>query len=191
MSDSNFAIGDIVRVKATGKFGRVAEVQDSPDKIRIEYDETWQGYFKPEELEHCYRTTKPDFQTDEDDLKEIDSLLASKKECAPRPGAIFEAFGATYQAIDMSPDDSCYECAFGGEHCELNVDIPSCREGVVFKRVDGAELMVVGSDGKDVGRVERFVDNKFYIQGKPSSFSLLYFIGEGYKLEARVNLAEG
>ena len=182
--------GESVRVKATGKIGTVSGIQDNPEKTRVSFEDSQHGYFKDEELARIHLSCGNKFKTDEDDLKKIDSLLASKKECAPEPGDIFEAFGATYQAVEMCSKYPCCKCAFSVEHCELNVDIPFCREGVIFKRVDGAELVAVDSNGQDVGRVDRFVANELRVEPWANPISLYDFVRKGYKLEVRVKLAE-
>ena len=190
MENRLFMPGDLVLVKATKQIGTVSGLQDNPGKIRVGFDASWQGYFKAEELEHCCGVRKQEFKTDEDDLKELDSLLAQKREWQPKSGDVFEAFGAAYLAVNIEPDDVCSECVFRDAHCELNVDIPCCATGVVFKRVVGADLMVVDSNGKDIGRVERFVDNELRVENWANPISLYDFVRKGDKLEVRVKLVK-
>ena len=49
-------------------------------------------------------------------------------------GHIFEMFGCKYKVCS---ECICDRCAFNDSRCDLNVDIPSCANGVHFEVVNG------------------------------------------------------
>ena len=76
--------------------------------------------------------------------KEVVELLKNKPTISV--GCIYEMFGETYVAVEDKNDDKvcqcCDNCAFRDANCELNIDIPRCDNGVVFKKLSNVKLVI-------------------------------------------------
>ena len=81
---------------------------------------------------------------DEIASKEVVELLKNKPTISV--GGIYEMFGETYVAVEDKKDDKVYQCcdncAFRDANCELNIDIPRCDNGVIFKKLSNVKLVI-------------------------------------------------
>lgn len=94
--------------------------------------------------------------------KEIIMQIMNKKSVI-KPNSIFNIFGSTYVAIKNYDFYFCEKCAFNNAKCNLNIDIPSCANGVHFRLVKEFKLALFNNNEK-IENIEKIENNIVYLE---------------------------
>jgi hypothetical protein len=98
------------------------------------------------------------------DLKELVTRLENKE--VVEAGSTFEMFGSTYVAIKTEAKNPCEKCAFANANCNFNIDIPSCNNGVYFRKVKSITLKICNKNDEIVGNVDKIENDIVYFDTK-------------------------
>jgi hypothetical protein len=110
------------------------------------------------------------------DLEEIVTRLENKS--VIENGDVFEMFGSTYVAIKTEEKNPCEKCAFANASCNFNVDIPSCNNGVYFRKVKKIVLSIFDKYGIKLENVIKIENGIVYCEnGKQTHIIDLYKYG--------------
>ena len=88
------------------------------------------------------------------EIELVEKAIAEQK-ITVEPNRLFHAFGSTYIALRADRKDPCCKCAFQNDYCFANIDIPACKNGVIFKKVKGVELCLF-ENGDCVSEIKKF-----------------------------------
>ena len=96
----------------------------------------------------------------------IERFFADKK-MKVQPNQIFEIGKQAYITVVDKGDHPCADCCFGGCMCNLNIDIPSCNNGVIFKKLSGKSFFIVRNtnNGKVLGKCHFIDDETIEVNG--------------------------
>ena len=110
------------------------------------------------------------------DLKELVTRIENKE--VIEAGSTFEMFGSTYVAIKTNEKNPCEKCAFAMANCNFNIDIPSCNNGVYFRKVKKIVLSIFDQYGMKLNNVVKIENGIVYCENdKQVSIIDLYKYG--------------
>lgn len=114
------------------------------------------------------------------DLKELVTRLEHKS--VIENGNVFEMFGSTYVAIKTNEKNPCEKCAFANANCNFNVDIPSCNNGVYFRKVKGIVLSIFDKYGMKLNNVVKIENGIVYCENN-KQVSIIDLYKYGYTIK--------